>query len=136
MCYKCNNLGHIAQNCHAHDDQQNPRRRALVFQLCNNFRHTSKYCRMDRNFRDRRNNGRNFGNKRNDGKNIKNDRRNHERNSRTNKENEEQRNVVTELWEEHNEAFLKGVDISKENLDDYVIGKSKLVIKFDLIKVT
>ena len=30
MCYKCNNLGHIAQNSHAFDDQENPRSRALV----------------------------------------------------------------------------------------------------------
>ena len=61
---------------------------------------------MDRNFRDRRNNGRNFGNRRND-------RRNHERNFRTRKDNEEQRNIVSELREELNEAFVKGTNISK-----------------------
>ena len=33
VCYKCNNLGHIAQNFHAPDDQQNPRSRAPVCQL-------------------------------------------------------------------------------------------------------
>ena len=90
---------------------------------------------MDRNFRDRRNNGRNFGNRRNDGKNIKNDRRNHERNSKTNKNKEEQRNIVSELWEELNEAFVKGVDISKEKLDDDEIGRSNLVVEFDSIKL-
>ena len=42
VCYKCNNLGHIAQNCHAPDNQQNPRSRAPICQLCNNFRHTMK----------------------------------------------------------------------------------------------
>ena len=38
MCYKCNHLGHIAQDCH----QQNPRSRAPVYQFCNIFRHTAK----------------------------------------------------------------------------------------------
>ena len=90
---------------------------------------------MDKNFRDRRNNGRNFRNKRNNGKNFRNDRRNHERNLRTNKDNEEQRNVVSELWEKLNEAFIKGLDISKEMLDDDEIGRSNLVIKFDSIKL-
>ena len=113
MCYKCNNLGHIAWNFHPLNDQQNPRSRAPICQLCNNFRYIVKYYKMDRNFGDRRNNWRNFGNKRNDGKNVRNDRRNHERNSETNKENEEQRNVVSEVWEELNEAFVKGLDFSK-----------------------
>ena len=90
---------------------------------------------MDRNFRDRRNNGRNFKNRRNDGRNVGNDRRNHERNSGTNKDNEEQRNVVSELREELNEAFVKGLDISKDKLYDDEIRKSKLVIKFDSTKL-
>ena len=30
ICYKCNIFGHIAWNCHAPDDQHNPRSRALV----------------------------------------------------------------------------------------------------------
>ena len=90
---------------------------------------------MDRNFRDRRNNGRNFGNRSNDGKNIRNDRRNHERNSRMNRDNEEHRNIVSEIWEELNEAFVKGVDTSKENIDDEEIGRSKLVVDFDSMKL-
>ena len=89
---------------------------------------------MDRNIRDRRNNGRNFGNIRNDGKNIRNDRRNHERNSGTNRDNEEQRKIMSELWEELNEAFVKGKDISKEKLDDEEIGGLKLVVEFHSIK--
>ena len=56
MFYKCNNLGHISQNCHVPNNQQNPRRRAPICQLCNNFGHTVKYYRIDRNFRDRRKN--------------------------------------------------------------------------------
>ena len=80
MCYKCNNLGHIAWKSHALDDQQNPRSKAPVCQLCNIFGHTMRYHKMDRNSRDRRNNGRNFKNRRND-----------RRNSRSN--NEEQRNM-------------------------------------------
>ena len=94
MCYKCNNFGHIAWNCQAPDDPQNPRSRALVCQLCNNFGHIEKYCRMDRNFKDRR---RKFVNRRNDRRNVKNDQRNHERNSKRNKDSEEQRNVVSEF---------------------------------------
>ena len=87
---------------------------------------------MERNFRDRRNNGRKF---RNNGRNIKNDRRNHERSSRTNRDNEEHGNIVGELWEELNEAFVKGLDISKEKLDDDEIGRSKSIIEFDSIKL-
>ena len=87
-----------------------------------------KYCRMDRNFRDRRNNGRNFGNRRNN-------RRIYERNSGTSKDNEEQRNIVSELWEELNEAFVKGVDISKEKLDDDETRRLKSVVEFDSIKL-
>ena len=90
---------------------------------------------MDRNFGDRSNNGRNFGNRRNDEKNVRNDRKNHERKYRTNKENEEKRNVVSELWEELNEAFLKGLDILKEKLDDDEKGRLKLLIRFDSIKL-
>ena len=56
VCYKCNNLGHIVQNFHAPNDQQNPRSRALVCQLYNNFGHIVKYCRMEKKFRDRGNN--------------------------------------------------------------------------------
>ena len=63
---------------------------------------------MDKNFGDKRKNRRNFGNKRNDGKNIDNDIRKHERSSRTNRYNEEKRNIVSELREELNEAFVKG----------------------------
>ena len=83
---------------------------------------------MDRNFRDRRNNGRNFGNKRND-------RKNHEGNSGTRKDNEEKRNIVSELWEELNEAFMKGIDISKEKLDNDEIGRLKSVVELDSIKL-
>ena len=90
---------------------------------------------MDENFGDRRNNGRNFGNRRNDGKNIENDRRNHERNSGTNRGNEEQRNLVSELRKELNEAFVKGVDISKEKIDDDEIGRSKSVVESDSTKL-
>ena len=86
---------------------------------------------MDTNFGDRRNNG----NRRNDGKNVRNDKRNHQRNSRTNKDNEEQRNVVNKLLEELNDTFVKGVDISKEKLDDDVTGKSESVIEFDSSKL-
>ena len=75
---------------------------------------------MDKNFKEKRSNGRNFNN----------DRRNHEKNSRTKKDNEDQINVVSELWEELNEAFSKGCDISKEKLDDSEIGKSKSIIEF------
>ena len=89
---------------------------------------------MDKDFRDRRNNGRNFRNKWNDGKNIKNYKRNHERNSKTNRYNEEQRNIVSELQEELNEAFLKGTNISKGKLNDE-IGRSKSVVEFDSIKL-
>ena len=85
-----------------------------------------KYYRMDRNFRDRRNNGRNFGNRRND-------RRNHERNSGS--KNEEQRKIFSELREELNEAFVKGTYISKEKLDDDEIERSKSVVEFDSIKL-
>ena len=60
-----------------------------------------------------------------------NDRKNHERNSKTNRDNEKQRNVFIEIWEEINEAFEKGVDISKEKLDDDEMGRSKLVVEFD-----
>ena len=66
VCYKCNNFGHIAQNRHAPDDQQNPRSRTPVCQLCNNFGHTNNYFKMYKNFRDRRNNERKFKNERND----------------------------------------------------------------------
>ena len=90
---------------------------------------------MDRNFRDRRNNGRNFKNKRNDGKNIGNGRSNHERNSETNRDNEEHRNVVNELCEQLDEAFVKWVDISKEKLNDDETERSKLVVEFDSIKL-
>ena len=100
MCYKCNNFGHIVRNCHAPDDQQHPRSRTPVCQLCNNFGHIVKYCKMDKNFGDRRNNGRNFKNKRNNGRNARNarnDRRNHEKNFETKKDNEMQRNVISEF---------------------------------------
>ena len=30
VCYKCNNFGYEAQNCHATDDQKNPRSITLV----------------------------------------------------------------------------------------------------------
>lgn len=90
----------------------------------------------ERNFRnDRRNHGRKFINRSNNGKNFKNDRRNHESNSKTKKDNGEQKNVVSELKEELNEPFVKGLDISKENLDDSKIGKSKSTIKFDSTKL-
>ena len=97
VCYKCNNLGHITQNFHAPNDQQNPRSRALVCQLCKNFGHIEKYWIMEKNSRDGKNNGRKFENRRNYGKNVTNDKRNHERNSRTNRDNEEQRKIVSEL---------------------------------------
>ena len=90
---------------------------------------------MDINFRDRRNDGRNFGKRRNDGKTIRNDIRNHERNSKTNRDNEEQRNIVSELQEELNEAFVKGVDISKEKLDDDETRRLMLVVEFDSTKL-
>ena len=79
VCYKCNNFEHIGQNCRALVDEQNPRSKTSVCQLSNNFRHKSKYCIMDRIFKDRRNNGRNFRNRRNDGRNDRNDRRNHQK---------------------------------------------------------
>ena len=90
---------------------------------------------MDRKFIDRRNNGRNFENRRNDGRNIGNDRMNHERNSKTKKDSEEQRNVVSEFWEKLIEEFVKGLDISKEKLEDDETRKQKSVIKFDSIKL-
>ena len=74
-------------------------------------------------------------NRRNDRKNVKNDRRNHKRNSKTNRDNEKHKNIVSELWEELNEAFVKGVDISKEKIDVDETIRSKLVIKFDSIKL-
>lgn len=67
--------------------------------------------------------------------NRRNDRRNHERNSGTRKDNEEQRNIVSELREELNEAFMKGIDISKEKLDDDETGRSKSIFEFDSIKL-
>ena len=72
-----------------------------------------KYYRMDRKFGDRKKNGRNFNNK----------------------NNKEQIKIVSELREEHNEAFVKGVDISKQKLDDDEIGRSNLVVEFDSIKL-
>ena len=90
---------------------------------------------MDRNFGDIRNNGRNFGSIRNDGRNFKIDRRNHKRNSRTSKVNEDQRNEVSELWEELNEAFIKGLDLSEDKLEDGEIGRSKSIIEFDSNKL-
>lgn len=90
---------------------------------------------MERNFGDRRNNGRKFRNRRNDGRNIGNDRRNHERNSRTNKDSEEQRNMVSEIREELNEVFVKGLDISKEKLYDDEERISKLFVEFDSNKL-
>ena len=78
---------------------------------------------------------RNFKNRRNGGRNARNDRSNHESNSKTNKDNEEQKNVVSEFREELNEAFVKGLDISKDKLDDDEIERLKLVIDFDLIKL-
>ena len=54
-------------------------------------------------------------------------------NSRTNKDSEEQRNLVNEIWEQINEEFIKGLDISKDNLDDGDIVRSKSTIEFDLI---
>ena len=42
---------------------------------------------------------------------------------KTNKDNEEQRNVVSEIREEINEAFVKGLDISKKNLEDDETGR-------------
>ena len=126
MCYKCNDLGHVAKNCHALDDQHNPRSITPICQLWNNSKHTTKYYRMDINFRERRKNGRDF-------KNRRNDRRNHERNTRTN--NEEQRNIVSELQEELNEALMKSKSISKENLDDDEMGRSKSIVEFDSIRL-
>ena len=67
---------------------------------------------------DKRNNGRNFGNEK--------------RNFRTNKDNEDQRNVVSEIWEEFDETFVKGLTIGcKENLDYAKKGRLKSVIEFD-----
>ena len=85
-----------------------------------------KYCKMDINFRDRINNGRNFRNRRNN-------RRNDERNSRSN--SEEKRNIVSEIWEELNEAFMKGTYISKEKLNDDETKRSNLLVDFDSIKL-
>ena len=50
VCYKCNNLGHIARNYKGPDSQNgtNHRRNALACQLCNNFGHRTKFYRMDR----------------------------------------------------------------------------------------
>ena len=86
---------------------------------------------MDRNFGDRRNNGRNFRNRKNYGRNVQNDKRNHERNSRMNKYNKEQRNVVNELREELNEAFVKGLDITEEKLENGETRRSESVVEFD-----
>ena len=41
----------------------------------------------------------------------------------------------SELQEEFNEAFVKGIDISKEKLDDDETGRSKPVVEFDSIKL-
>ena len=80
----------------------------------------------------RSNIGRNFRNDRkNHGRNFRNTRRNHENKYGTNKGNEEQTNTISELWEEINEAFIKGLYILEEKLDDSKIGKSKLVMEFD-----
>ena len=75
---------------------------------------------MGMNFRDRRNNGRNFGNKIND---------------RTRKDIEEKRNIVSELWEELNEAFMKGTYIFIEKLNGDEIERLKEVVEFDSTKL-
>ena len=70
---------------------------------------------------DRRNSGRNFGN----------DKRNHESNFETKKDNEDQRNVVSEPWEELVEIFVKELTIgSKEKLDDAKKERLKSRIEF------
>ena len=90
---------------------------------------------MDRNFKDRRKKGRSLSDRRNGRKNVRNDRRNHERNFETNRDNKEKRNMVSELWEELNEEFVKGLDVSKEKPDDDEIGRLKSVVEFDSTKL-
>ena len=60
ICYRCNNIGHIARNCRTPDDQCNGgnRRNVPTCQLCNNFGHTAKSCRMDRRIFNRNQNSR------------------------------------------------------------------------------
>ena len=68
----------------------------------------------------------------NNGKNIG---RNRERNSKTNRDDEEKRNIVSELWEEYNQTFEKGVDISKKKIDDDETRRSNSIIDFDSTKL-
>ena len=50
QCYRCNNLGRIARNCRALDNQNDgdQRRNVPIWKLCNNFGHTTRFYRMDR----------------------------------------------------------------------------------------
>lgn len=90
-----------------------------------------------RNFRnDRRNHERNFRYRWNNERNFGNDKRNHEKNFGTNKDNGDQRNVISELREEFDEIFVKGLTIgTEEKLDDVEKGRLKLVIEFDSTKL-
>ena len=49
VCYKCNNFEHIARNCRApvNHNEPNQRRSTPVCQLCNDFGHIARFCRMD-----------------------------------------------------------------------------------------
>ena len=48
--YRCNNIGHIARNCRAPNNQCDGgyRRNVPICQLCNNFGHTTRFYRIDR----------------------------------------------------------------------------------------
>ena len=49
VCYKCNNPRHIARNYRALENQNGTNQRInAIVQLCNNFGHTTRFCKMDR----------------------------------------------------------------------------------------
>ena len=99
MCYKCNKPRHIAKNYRAPESQNgtNQRRNAPICQLCNNFKHTVRYCRMDkRNFNKNPNYIRN---------NNKNDKGN------GNSSDKNQKEEIKEHVGEFNEAFVKANDL-------------------------